>query len=134
MHELSIASSLVDIATEHALAEGAAKVHAITLQVGALSCIHQDALQFSFELVTEGTILEGASLQIEQVPVTIFCSRCDQEVELPGIQNFRCPNCGQPSGDIRRGKELDILSIEISDSPSPPQPPSEPSHDTTPHP
>ncbi len=115
MHELSIANSLVELATEHATQAGADRITSITLRIGALSCVHKSALEFSFELVTQGTLLEGARLRIIDVPVTIFCVPCEQEVELPGIQSFRCPLCNTPSADIRQGKELDIDSIEIID-------------------
>ena len=114
MHELSIANSLVEIATEHAQQHGAIRIEAITLRIGALSCVHQSALEFSFELVTKDTLLEGAQLRFIDVPVSIYCSSCDSEVELPGIQQFRCPLCNTPSGDIRKGRELDVESIEIT--------------------
>ncbi len=113
MHELSIANSLVEIATEHATEAGADKIKTITLRIGALSCVHQDALEFSFELITKDTMLEGAKLEVIHVPVTVFCVPCNQVVKLPGIQSFRCPTCETPSGDIRSGKELDLESIEI---------------------
>lgn len=116
MHELSIANSLVEIATEHVKASGAGRVSAINLQIGALSCVHQSALEFSFDLVTKDTILEGASLNIETLPVTVYCDQCEKEVELPGIQKFRCPECQSPSADIRQGKELEVASIEVVDN------------------
>ena len=115
MHELSIANSLVDIATEHVESSGAAKVTAINLQIGALSCVHQSALEFSFELVTKDTILEGARLNIETLPVTIYCQQCEREIQLSGIQSFRCSACATPSADIRQGRELEVVSIEISE-------------------
>ena len=114
MHELSIANSLVEIATEHAQTHAANAVTSITLRIGALSCVHKSALEFSFELVTNGTILEGARLQFIDVPVTVFCEPCDREVELPGIQRFRCPDCDTPTADIRQGRELDVETIEIT--------------------
>lgn len=115
MHELSIANSLVEIATEHAQAAGADKIKAINLRIGALSCVHQSALEYSYELITNDTILEGSMLNIVNVPVMIYCPECKKEVELPGIQKFRCPQCNTPSADIRQGKELEIDSIEIFD-------------------
>lgn len=113
MHELSIANSLVEIASEHARANGGQRILAITVRVGALSCVHKSALEFSFDLVTQGTMLEGAQLKWLDVPVTVFCPTCEREVELPGIQRFRCPECDTPSGDIRSGRELDLETIEI---------------------
>jgi hydrogenase nickel incorporation protein HypA/HybF len=116
MHELSIANRLVEIALEVAENEGAEAIEAVTVRIGALSCVHNRALEFSFDLVTQDTPLEGAKLRIIDVPVTIFCGVCDREVELPGIQRFRCPICDTPSGEIREGRELEIESIEIRDS------------------
>jgi hydrogenase nickel incorporation protein HypA/HybF len=113
MHELSIASSLIEIVSEAARKEGATGVRSITLRVGALSCVHNHSLEFSFEVVSKDTFVEGAELKLIDVPVSIFCVSCDQEVELPGIQLLRCPLCDTPSGDIRGGKELEIESIEI---------------------
>ena len=114
MHELSIAKSLVEIATEHAQQHGASRIEVITLRIGALSCVHNSALGFSFELVTKDTMLEGAKLRFIEVPVSIYCGNCDREIELPGIQQFRCPLCDLPSADIRRGRELDVDTIEIT--------------------
>lgn len=116
MHELSIASRLVEIATELAQNEGASRIKSVTVRIGALSCVHQDALRFSFDLVTKDTMLEGATLEVIDVPVTIFCANCGRERQLPGIQRFRCPQCDAPSADIRYGRELDIESIELIDN------------------
>ena len=115
MHELSIANSLVEIATEQARAAGAETIQAINLRIGALSCVHQSALEYSYELITKDTMLEGSTLNIVDVPVSIYCPDCDKEVELPGIQKFRCPQCDTPSADIRQGKELEIDSIIIAE-------------------
>lgn len=116
MHELSIAESIVNVVTEHATAAAAVRVASVALQIGALSCVHEDALRFSFELVARDTMLAGAQLIIQRVPVTIYCPTCDQVVELAGIQKFRCPVCETPSADIRSGRELDILSIGLDTS------------------
>jgi len=128
MHELSIANSIVEIAAEHARQQGGSRVTGVTLRIGRLSCVHEDALRYSFDLVTEGTPLAGASLTVIEVPVRIWCPTCQVEVDLPGIQRLSCPACGHLSGDIRAGRELDIESIRIesdqiaSDTPAQTQP------------
>lgn len=91
------------------------QVRSLQLRIGALSCVHRDALMFSFELAALGTRLDGATLEIESVPVAIYCEACEQVIQLEGIQSFRCPRCGTPSGDIRAGRELDLVAIELSD-------------------
>jgi hydrogenase nickel incorporation protein HypA/HybF len=113
MHELLIASNVVQLATQHAAEHGGGRVAAVTLRIGRLSCVHEDALQFSFDLVREGTPLEEAELRIVTVPVTVWCPTCQRQRELPGIQRFACPVCDTPSADIRAGRELDLESIEL---------------------
>lgn len=113
MHELSIASNVVDLATRHASEHGGARVTAVILRIGSLACVHEDALRFSFELVREGTPLEEAELRIVNVPVKVWCATCQAERELPGIQRFVCPLCETPTADIRAGRELDLESIEL---------------------
>jgi hydrogenase nickel incorporation protein HypA/HybF len=114
MHELSIANSIVEIVAELARQHGGGRVMGVTLRLGRLSCVHEDALRLSFDLVTEGTPLAGASLAVIEVPVRIWCAVCKAVIELPGIQRFACPACGHLSGDIRAGRELDIESIQIA--------------------
>ena len=114
MHELSIAQRVVELVADEVRAAGAVRAIGVTLRIGALSCVHEDALRFSFDLVGEGTPAAGAELRIVAVPVTIWCAACGHEVALPGIQKFACPDCGTPSGDIRAGRELDLESIELA--------------------
>jgi hydrogenase nickel incorporation protein HypA/HybF len=113
MHELSIAYSLVELASQSALEAGAKRVVSVHLKLGALSGVVRGALEFSYDIATEGTLLEGSRLVITELPVRIYCASCQQEVDLPGIQRFRCPRCDTPSGDIRQGREMEVESIEI---------------------
>ena len=113
MHELSVAQSLVELASEAARDAGASAVREVRLRVGALSCVDPGALEFCFELASRDSPLAGARLTYCRLPVRVYCSDCRREVELPGIQSFRCPECGRPSSDIRQGRELEIEALEI---------------------
>jgi hydrogenase nickel incorporation protein HypA/HybF len=68
--------------------------------------------------VIADTALAGAKLHITDLPIVIYCSKCESLQELPDVQAFRCPQCQTPSADIRQGRELDIESIEIVDKES----------------
>ncbi len=113
MHELSIAYHLVEAASEAATRHGRGRVVALHLRLGALSCVHRDALEFCYELAAQGTPVEGARLVVEEVPVEVYCPRCRRQSQLASIQKFCCPHCGQPTADIRQGKELELASIEV---------------------
>ena len=119
MHELSIVASIVESVTEtfNALPDSSrgARVLEVRLRVGALASVIPESLEFCYGIASEGTPLEGSRLVIYLLPVVMHCATCDQDVELEGVQSFRCPRCGEPCIDMRQGRELEIDSIEIED-------------------
>jgi hydrogenase nickel incorporation protein HypA/HybF len=87
----------------------------VRLRVGALASVVVESLEFCWGIATEGTALEGSKLVVKSLPVVMSCVPCGREVELEGVQSFRCPNCDEPCSDLRQGRELEIDSIEIDD-------------------
>lgn len=114
MHELSIVASIVDTVTESVAAYPGARVQEVRLRVGALASMVVESLEFCWGIATEGTPLEGSKLVVKTLPVVMRCASCG-DVELDGVQSFRCPKCGEPCSDLRQGRELEIESIEIED-------------------
>lgn len=115
MHELSIAASIVDAVTESAAAYPGARVIQVRLRLGALASVIEDSLQFCWELATENTPLAGSALVITRLPIVVYCEACDKDVEIEGVQTFRCPQCGTQAVDLRQGRELEIDSIELDE-------------------
>ena len=115
MHELSIVASVVDTVTESLAAYPAARVLEVRLRVGTLASVVVDSLEFCWGIATDGTPLAGSRLVVKTLPVVVHCAACAADVELDGVQSFRCPRCGEPCTDLRQGRELDIDSIEIED-------------------
>lgn len=115
MHELSIASSIVEAVTESAAAYPGSRVKEVRLRVGALASIVEDSLQFCWELATEGTPLEGSLLVVNRLPVIVHCAACNNDSQLDGVQSFRCAHCGEIAADFLQGRELEIESIEIDE-------------------
>jgi len=112
MHELSIAMGIVEAALDEARQRNL-EVSAVHLRLGALSGVVKDALLFSYEVASRDTPLEGSSLVIEEVPVVVFCARCQQRRVLASVQSFTCPDCGAPAGDMLQGKELEVFALEV---------------------
>ncbi|MFP5356187.1 MAG: hydrogenase maturation nickel metallochaperone HypA [Gemmatimonadota bacterium] len=113
MHELSLAHGIVEQSAEAARNAGAAKVLSVRIKVGALAGVEPGALLFCYEVASKETLLEGSRLEILYVPLVVWCAHCLKEVELEGVQSLRCPSCGTPCGEIRRGRELQVESVEI---------------------
>lgn len=116
MHELSIVSSVVETVTESLAAYPGARVLEVRLRVGALASVVRESLEFCYGIASEGTPLEGSRLVIDVLPVVMHCAACAQDVELDGVQSFRCPRCGEPCSKMRQGRELEIEAIEIEDA------------------
>jgi hydrogenase nickel incorporation protein HypA/HybF len=113
MHEVSIMQEAVRMAVEAASASGATRVLALRLRVGQMSGAVPEAMQFAWEIVTPGTLAEGAALEIESVPATAWCARCRLDFDCTGIFT-ECPRCHEMSRELRRGGELEIVSVEIA--------------------
>jgi hydrogenase nickel incorporation protein HypA/HybF len=109
MHELSIASAIVDIASRHATGR---RVHTIELRIGHLRQVVPSSLEFAFELLSAGTPLEGAELRIEDVPVQGRCRECQAVSAIPQFP-LLCPCCGAIDVEIVAGEELLVDAIEL---------------------
>jgi hydrogenase nickel incorporation protein HypA/HybF len=115
LHELAIAESVVQIASRHA---GSRQVTKVYLKVGHLRQIVPSALAFSFELVAHGTLVEGAELEIEEIPVTGKCRECGAESRLESFP-LQCRTCGGSDDlQILEGDELYVESLELEERPA----------------
>ena len=113
MHELAMACDLVEIVDAAARKARAERVAVVYLKLGIFAGVVKEALLFGYDTATKGTLLEGSRLEIEDVPLVVFCSVCNRESQPLSIQCFECPICGNPVTEIRQGKELELASMEI---------------------
>ena len=116
MHELAIANSIMNTVLDEARKHDYKSVTAIGLRIGALTDVVPEALEFGFSAIAGGTLLEGARLEIENVPVQGKCSGCGETFEVKGFV-FVCPGCGSSDIAVEKGQELDIAYIEVNDGP-----------------
>jgi hydrogenase nickel incorporation protein HypA/HybF len=113
MHEVSIMQEAVRMAVEAARKSGATRVTGLKLRVGALSGVVPEAMRFAWDVVCRSTMAEGASLEIESVTAACWCAACQSEFECLDFFN-ECPRCHNVGGELRRGRELDIASVETN--------------------
>ncbi len=109
MHELAITESLVDAVTERLPGQ---RVTCVRLEIGALSGVVADSVRFCFDLVIEGTDLEGATLEIAQSPAVCRCRVCGGDFEPDGPLAM-CP-CGSAEVTVLTGQELKITSVQVA--------------------
>jgi hydrogenase nickel incorporation protein HypA/HybF len=112
MHEAGIVQSLLTLAGEKARAAGAGRIESIRIRVGRMTGVVPEALEQAFTILRAGTIASGAALDVEYVPGAFWCSECGGEFETDELIGA-CPTCGEPSADLRRGREMDLVSLEV---------------------
>lgn len=119
MHEVGIMREVLAVAESTARESGCAAISVIVLRVGAFSGVVPEALEFAFEaLHPEHPMMAGARLEIRWVPGAAFCQQCQQEFAVADPV-FECPKCGRFSGQLVRGRELDLFSVVATESDSP---------------
>jgi hydrogenase nickel incorporation protein HypA/HybF len=109
VHELSVAGSVVEAVLDRT---GTARVTVLRLAVGRLSGVVPDALRFCFDLVVEGTPLEGAQLLIEEPPGRASCAACGADFAVDDLV-LLCP-CGSADVAVTAGRELLVRSVEVA--------------------
>jgi len=109
MHELSIASAVLNTALRHA---GGRQVTTVSVRAGAMRQVVPRSLEFYFEIVARDTPCEGAELKLTEVATELRCRACDAAWS-PRIPAFRCPGCGRAEVQIAAGQELEVDYIEV---------------------
>jgi hydrogenase nickel incorporation protein HypA/HybF len=112
MHEMSLCQSIVEALREQAERHRFVRVRRVRLEIGPFACVAPDAMQFGFDVVSRGTLAEGATLEIIALPIDAWCMACDRAVAVE--QRFDpCPMCGDYAVRISGGDELRIKDLEV---------------------
>lgn len=113
MHELALCQSVVDVMREQARVHGFERVTSVRLEIGALSCISREAVEFCFAAVARDTLADGAVLQVIRLPGRAWCLDCETAVAI-GERHDACPYCGGYRMQIVRGEEMRIKDLEVA--------------------
>ncbi len=111
MHEMTIAVNIVDIAVQTAQKAQAQKINKITVEVGALSGVVPESLEFCFGEACKGTMAENAELELIRIPAKAQCMSCGFRFETNQFLNI-CPKCGAEAL-ASGGQELQVKAINV---------------------
>ncbi|MCI4677453.1 hydrogenase maturation nickel metallochaperone HypA [Rhodoblastus acidophilus] len=112
MHEMSLTESVVEILCEEAHRQGFSRVRTVWLEIGELSGVEPDAMEFCFDVVTRGTLAEGARLEIVRTAGQGWCLACEKDVAL--AERFgACPECGGHKVQMTAGDEMRVKELEV---------------------
>jgi len=112
MHELGLMQNIVDTVQDYARKNNVRKVVKVMLEVGQVSGVVPESLEFCFEVCTKQTMLEGARLEIERIAAVGTCKTCGEGFDLL-THSFSCPKCGGIDWEMVSGRELIIKGLEV---------------------
>src|SRR5581483_7724725 len=111
MHELSIATAVLNTAVKHA---DGRPVEIVAMRVGALRQVVPDSLLFYWDIVARDTCCEGSRLELDEIAARLSCGECGREWELD-VPTFRCPDCASAQVEVIAGEELEVDYLELAE-------------------
>ena len=117
MHEMGVTQGVLDAVIEASAAAGATRVNVVRLNVGELTALVPDSMQFAWECLTPGTLAEGAVLEIAETPGRSLCLTCSTEFEHDRYDR-RCTACGAATTEVVSGDDLliDTVDVDVPDA------------------
>lgn len=114
MHEYGITRQIIKIANGEANKAGGYKVLEIRLVIGELSAVVDESVQMYFDVLSKGTLADGAKLVFRKIPAQFHCSICN-DLFLKPPRGFDCPKCGKEGNPTEHGREFHIESLLLDD-------------------
>jgi hydrogenase nickel incorporation protein HypA/HybF len=111
MHEMAVVQGLMAILIAQAKAHEIGRIARVRLKIGRLRGLDARQICAAFELFSEGTIAEGAELDVEEIAAEAHCQTCGTIWRLAGYR-LECPSCGTAAADVIKGRELFIESFD----------------------
>lgn len=112
MHELSLATDLINAAMATAKQNNARQVLSVTVEVGELAMVNPEQLRFMYEVLTEENMLKGSELKIEIKRAVGECGSCGYKGPVEDKYAVSCPKCGLTLKAIE-GRDVCLKNMEI---------------------
>ena len=110
MHELSIATQMIETVLAVAAEHRATRIEKVIVEIGVMRLVVPEILETAFDLAAKGTMAEGARLEAREVPLQVKCRQCGRSYQAE-FDNFLCPGCGKADIDIVSGNEIVLKSV-----------------------
>jgi hydrogenase nickel incorporation protein HypA/HybF len=111
MHEMSITQGIIDICVNHARGR---RVLSVDVEIGELSSVVPESVEFCFEACSQGTLLEGSKINIIRIPGSGLCLECGTDTPLTALFGA-CRHCGSYRVTLVTGEEMRVKEIEVED-------------------
>ena len=112
MHESQRARRLVATLEAAVKERGALRVQAVKVRLGGVHWVDPNAFRELFTLFAQGTVSEGATLEVEEAPPKAVCRQCHTSF-VPHDHHPRCPHCGSHDLEVTAEPDLQVLAVSL---------------------
>jgi len=111
LHELSFAAQILRCVEQQAREHRAPRVSRLRLRVGRLSGVNRDNLAFCLEAVADGSVMQGAQIEVDEAGPELVCPSCGR-LPVDGMVKPVCPACGKEA-ELVLNTEVTIEEVEL---------------------
>lgn len=115
MHEMGIASSVLDAVRHESELRNGVRVLQVGLRIGEFAAVDPESLRFCFEALIAGTDLEHVKLDVQFCRRRNHCKHCGEHFEAAEFP-FICPKCDSIATEFAGGDELEFAYMEIEET------------------
>lgn len=109
MHEFGLCECILQAAEHRARGRPLSRV---SVRCGVLNRVDEPSMRQAFGLVTQGTVAEGADLDLTVVPARVACAGCGASSDVDDV-TVVCPGCGGADVRLVGGDELVLVSVSL---------------------
>jgi len=80
------------------------------LEIGVLSGVEVDALQFALDVLAPGTLLGNVCFTFDTPLLLLYCHECENEY-IGDIDDLLCPGCLGSEFEVRQGRQMMVKAI-----------------------
>lgn len=117
MHEGNFTEQIVQAILKELETRPGQRVGCVRVRVGEMLHLQAEAVRLHFDMLAKGGPLEGADLELAQVPLKVRCRDCEKEGGVEDHHLPLCSSCGSPNVAILEGKDVFIQSVDLVETP-----------------
>ncbi len=111
MHEANFTREIVEAILEKMKKHPERIASSVKVRVGDMLHLVPDSVKLHYDLLTEGTVLEGVELIFLEMPVRIKCLDCHREGGVEDHHLLMCSFCDSQKVKLLSGNEIIVDEI-----------------------
>lgn len=111
MHELSVATALIEAAETEARSVDALRVTRVGCRIGLLRQVDAGLLREAFAAARHDVTAQ-AELDLQTEGLTLSCRACGKDYDVSAFTS-RCPTCQCDDIELRGGDALELTTLDL---------------------